>query len=199
MPFFQGFYLSAAAKAAWIGLFILSFCASAQPVKVLFETGLGEIVLELDALHAPETTENFLRYLDAGAYGSGVVHRTVTMQNQPQNKIRIEVIQLGARADFKGFAAIKLERTSNTGLKHKDGVVSMARSGADTATSDFFICIGDQPELDFGGQRNADGQGFAAFGRVVKGMDVVRKIQGAPAEGQKLTPPVGIRKAGRIG
>jgi peptidyl-prolyl cis-trans isomerase A (cyclophilin A) len=69
----------------------------------------------------------------------------------------------------------------------------MARDGPDTATGDFFICIGDQPELDFGGKRNPDGQGFAAFGRVVKGMDVVKKIQAAPAQEQKLTPPVKIK------
>ena len=69
----------------------------------------------------------------------------------------------------------------------------MARDGADTATSDFFICIGDQPELDFGGKRNPDGQGFAAFGRVTKGMDIVRKIQTQPAKDQTLTPPIAIK------
>jgi peptidyl-prolyl cis-trans isomerase A (cyclophilin A) len=74
----------------------------------------------------------------------------------------------------------------------------MARDGPDTATSDFFICIGDQPELDFGGKRNPDGQGFAAFGRVVKGMDVVKKIQGAEADGQTLKPPVKIVKVKRL-
>ena len=68
----------------------------------------------------------------------------------------------------------------------------MARDGPDTATSDFFICIGDQPELDFGGKRNPDGQGFAAFGRVVKGMDVVRTIQKSPADGQTLKPAIRI-------
>jgi peptidyl-prolyl cis-trans isomerase A (cyclophilin A) len=73
----------------------------------------------------------------------------------------------------------------------------MARDGPDTATGDFFICIGDQPELDFGGRRNPDGQGFAAFGRVVKGMDVLRRIQAAPAKGQTLTPPVRIVQARR--
>ena len=79
-----------------------------------------------------------------------------------------------------------------------DGALSMARDGPDTATSDFFICIGDQPELDFGGKRNPDGQGFAVFGRVVAGMDVVRRIHGAPADGQSLTPPVAIRKAAPV-
>jgi peptidyl-prolyl cis-trans isomerase A (cyclophilin A) len=88
---------------------------------------------------------------------------------------------------------VPLERTSVTGLRHLDGTLSMARDGPDTATSDFFICIGDQPSLDFGGKRNPDGQGFAAFGHVVGGMDVVRRIQAAPADGQSLTPPVRIR------
>lgn len=85
-----------------------------------------------------------------------------------------------------------LERTNRTGLKHLDGTISMARNGADTATSDFFICIGNQPELDFGGKRNPDGQGFAAFGHVVRGMDVVRKIQKSKAEAQTLKPPIEI-------
>ena len=88
MPFFQGFSRAPATKAAWIGLFVLSLCVEAQPVRVLFETGLGEIVLEVDAVHAPKTTENFIRYLDAGFYTGGVIHRTVTMQNQPQSKIK---------------------------------------------------------------------------------------------------------------
>jgi peptidyl-prolyl cis-trans isomerase A (cyclophilin A) len=109
------------------------------------------------------------------------------------------VIQGGPTAQRakQGFPPVPLERTSQTGLSHKDGVISMARDAPDTAASDFFICIGDQPSLDFGGMRNPDGQGFAAFGHVVKGMDVVRKIQAAPAEGQRLTPPVTILKARR--
>src|SRR5260370_27722115 len=109
----------------------------------------------------------------------------------------MEVIKGGVNPDRKteGFPAISLERTNTTGLKHKNGTLSMARSGPDTATSDFFICIGDQPSLDFGGMRNPDGQGFAAFGRVVRGMDVVRNLQAAPADQQKLTPPIPIREA----
>ena len=87
---------------------------------------------------------------------------------------------------------IRIERTRDTGLKHRDGTLSMARDGPDSAQDEFFICIGDQPELDFGGKRNPDGQGFAAFGQVTKGMEVVRRIQGSPAEGQTLTPPIRI-------
>ena len=74
----------------------------------------------------------------------------------------------------------------------------MVRGGPDSARSDIFICIEDQPSLDFGGDRNADGQGFAAFGKVVAGMDVVRAIQAAPAEQQSLTPPVGIISIERL-
>ena len=85
-----------------------------------------------------------------------------------------------------------------TGLKHVDGAISMARAKPGSATSSFFICVNDQPELDFGGKRNPDGQGFAAFGRVVKGMDVVRAIQALPAQGQQLAPPVKIISVRRI-
>jgi peptidyl-prolyl cis-trans isomerase A (cyclophilin A) len=114
--------------------------------------------------------------------------------------VKIEVIQAGIdpARERDGFPAIPLERTSVTGILHKDGTISMARAGPGTATSDFFICIGDQPSLDFGGARNPDGQGFAAFGRVVSGMDVVRAIHGAPAEGETLTPPITITRAFRL-
>jgi peptidyl-prolyl cis-trans isomerase A (cyclophilin A) len=74
----------------------------------------------------------------------------------------------------------------------------MARSDPDTATHSFFICVGDQPELDFGGRRNPDGQGFAAFGRVVAGMVLVREIHDMPADGQMLDPPLRIQRAVRV-
>ncbi len=172
--------------------------AGSKEVRVLLETDKGAIEIELFAAQAPATVANFLRYVDGKLYDGGRFHRTVTPGNQSDNKVKIEVIQAGidpARKD--PFPPIKLERTRDTGLRHKDGTISMARDGPDTATSDFFICIGDQPELDFGGKRNPDGQGFAAFGRVVRGMDVVQKIQSAPAEGQALRPPVRILKVMR--
>ena len=179
---------------------VSSASSQSQPIRVLFETSLGAITIEVDAARAPITAANFLHYVDAGFYDSGVFHRTVRLSNQPDKKVKIEVIQAGAdpaRAR-SGFPPIPLERTNKTGLAHTDGCVSMARDTPDTATSDFFICIGDQPALDFGGARNPDGQGFAAFGRVIKGMDVVRKIQAAPADAQKLTPPVKILSARRL-
>jgi len=162
---------------------------------VVVQTELGDIEIEVDTAHAPGTAANFLKYVDARHYDGGTWHRTVKMDNQPDNQIKIEVIQAGVNPDRAkdGFPPIPLERTNKTGLLHKDGAVSMARGAADSATSGFFICINDQPSLDFGGMRNADGQGFAAFGRVVRGMDVVRRIQQAPnTEAQKLTPPIKI-------
>jgi peptidyl-prolyl cis-trans isomerase A (cyclophilin A) len=137
--------------------------------------------------------------VDGKFYDGGRFHRTVKPDNQPDNKVKIEVIQAGIHPGKAAaeFPPIKLERTRDTKLSHKDGTISMARDGPDTATSDFFICVGDQPELDFGGKRNLDGQGFAAFGQVTKGMDVVRKIQQAAAKGQELTPPVRIVRIAR--
>jgi peptidyl-prolyl cis-trans isomerase A (cyclophilin A) len=170
------------------------------PVRVVIRTDKGDIEAELDAARAPGTVANFLRYVEGKFYDGGCFHRTVKPDNQPNSKVKIEVIQAGidpGRAKDER-PPIPLERTGKTGLAHRDGTLSMAREGPDTATSDFFICIGDQPELDFGGRRNPDGQGFAAFGRVVKGMDVVRKIQTSPAEGQTLTPPVMIRAIRRL-
>jgi peptidyl-prolyl cis-trans isomerase A (cyclophilin A) len=182
--------------------------AAGKTARVRVETELGDLVLELDPKRAPGTTANFLRYVDAGHYDGGTFHRTVKMDNQPESPVKIEVIQAGVNESRakEGFPAIPLERTSVTGLAHKDGAVSMARGAPDSATSGWFICINDQPSLDFGGARNPDGQGFAAFGSVVSGMDVVRKIQQAPSssnratntEAQRLTPPIKIVKVSRI-
>ena len=168
-----------------------------SPVHVRLETALGRIEIEVDAARAPVTAANFLRYVERGDYDGGRFHRTVRAGNQPGKTVLIAVVQAGRDPASKHpeLPAIPLERTPVTGLRHVDGAVSMARDGPDTATSDFFICIGDQPELDFGGRRNPDGQGFAVFGRVVAGIDVVRRIHAAPADGQALTPPVAIRKA----
>ncbi len=167
---------------------------------VRLQTGLGDIEVVLDAVRAPITSRNFLRYVRRGLYSDGRFHRAVTLQNQPTNRIRIEVIQADANPARleETDPPIGLERTHDTGLKHLDGTLSMARDTPDSATSDLFICIGDQPELDFGGRRNPDGQGFAAFGRVSKGMDVVRTLQRQPAEGQTLTPPIRIQRAIRL-
>lgn len=161
--------------------------------RVTIQTGAGDIEVELDAVRAPQTVANFLEYVDAGFYERSSFYRTVTADNQPDNAIRIAVIQGGVDGSRPTRAPIAIERTSVTGLKHLDGTISMARNGPDTASSEFFICVGDQPELDFGGKRNPDGQGFAAFGRVVAGRDTVSRIHESPSARQRLTPPIAIR------
>ncbi len=190
------------ARLRFISLFLafLGFasCLSAQAVTLTIETSLGDIVIELDAEAAPITATNFLRYVDGGSYEGGTFYRTVRMDNQPNNDIRIEVIQGGANDDTQSYAPIPLERTTETGLLHLDGTLSMARGEPDSATHAFFICIGDQPSLDFAGQRNPDGQGFAAFGRVLSGMDVVRQIQAGRTNEQTLIEPIVIRRIVRL-
>jgi peptidyl-prolyl cis-trans isomerase A (cyclophilin A) len=168
--------------------------------RVQIDTALGSITVELDAVRAPATTENFLRYVVDGFYSDGEFFRSVTDTNQPNDDVKIMVIQAGANPAREGEAydPIPLERTGETGLRHVDGTISMARSGPDTATHSFFICVGDQPELDSGGKRNPDGQGFAAFGQVVEGMELVREIHAMPAHGQTLDPPVRIQRAVRV-
>jgi len=180
----------------------------AKPVVVVVETERGIIEIEVNTVRAPATAANFLRYVDEGLYDGGEFHRTVRPDTEPNTAVPIQVVQARRARGRQGHPAIALERTNTTGLEHRDGVVSMARSGVDTATNEFFVCIGDQPALDFGGKRNPDGQGFAAFGRVVAGMAVVRAIQAAPVaparpgrgsteppplpNSQTLAPPVKI-------
>ncbi len=194
-----------------------------EGVNIVLETAFGNITVRLDMAHVPATTENFLFYLDGGFYDGGRFHRTVRLDNQsnanlkaeaigsgidptadrsnlPDDAIAIEVVQGGidpARAHDQR-PAINLQRTRDTGVRHLDGTISMARLTPDSAVSDFFICVNAQPELDFGGRRNPDGQGFAAFGQVIDGMDVVRAIQAQPSNGQALDPHVGIVRAYRV-
>jgi peptidyl-prolyl cis-trans isomerase A (cyclophilin A) len=172
-------------------------------VLVRVETQFGVIDLAIDVKRAPVTAANFLKYVDAGLYAGGRFHRATRPDNYtpaPPNRPAMELIQGGINPARKneGFPAIALERTSVTGLKHGVGTVSMARGTADSATSDFFILLDDQPSLDFGGKRFDDAQGAAAFGRVVSGLDVVRRIQQQPVQGQNLTPAVSIIRITRV-
>jgi peptidyl-prolyl cis-trans isomerase A (cyclophilin A) len=174
--------------------------SQSQSVVVVLETEAGQIELEIDTARAPITSANFLKYVDAGIYDGSQFFRTVRPDTETRQDVPIDVIVADLDPSQKGkrFPPIPLERTNVTGLKHVDGTVSMGRTrGPDTAMTEFFICIGDQPLLDFGGQRNQDGQGFAVFGRVSSGMDVVKKIHLMPTEGQRLTPPVRIIRAYR--
>jgi peptidyl-prolyl cis-trans isomerase A (cyclophilin A) len=163
------------------------------------ETELGDMTLEVYPDRAPVTAGNFLTYVDENRFEGAVFYRIVRPDNQPDDPIRIAVIQGGLYADDHPamLPPIAHETTGQTGILHKNGVISMARWDPGTATSEFFICVGDQPELDYGGQRNPDGQGFAAFGKVIDGMEVVTKIHRLPVEGQYLNPVIRILRIRR--
>jgi len=178
--------------------FLMMPISLAQQVRI--ETEVGDIVVELYSNKVPLTVANFLRYVDGGFYNGGSFYRTVREDNEVRKDVPIEVIQAGVHPwkERLSFPPIVLERTSFTGIHHSAGAISMARTSADSATSSFFICVRDLPSLDFAGKRNPDGQGFAAFGKVVEGMDVVRRINAARAEGQAIMPPVRILQAVRL-
>ena len=183
----------------------LQMLDSAKAAVVVFETEKGTIEMEVDAGRAPITAANFLKYVDGGFYDGGSVNRSVRPDNTTRHDVEIQVIQfqIDPKRRREQFPPIAMERTSVTGLKHVDGALSMARSDPDTATASFSVVIGDQPEMNFGGRRNADGQGFAVFGRVIRGMEVVRAIHASPTGSQgpygteSLTPPIRILKAYR--
>ncbi|QGY44120.1 peptidylprolyl isomerase [Maribellus comscasis] len=171
------------------------FIGIGQPLpQVRIKTSMGNIVAELDTVNAPITAKNFLNLVKTGALNNAVFYRVVRMDNQPNNAVKIEVVQGGLFDDEKiaKYPSIQHETTKMTGLKHLNGTLSMARYEPGTASTEFSICIGDQPELDFGGKRNPDGQGFAAFGTVLSGMEVAKKIQKQKDNQQYLVEPVSI-------
>lgn len=183
---------------------VLQAATPAPPVVVVFETDLGKFEVAVDVAHAPITAANFLKYVDGGGYDGGYFHRSVRTDNDPKAKTRIEVVQASRGGRMTASPPIPLERTNATGLKHLAGTISMARAARpDSAVSDFFVCVSDTPSLDFGGERNADGQGFAAFGQIVSGMDVINKIHQSPTNDKEdmnqqiLIPRIWITKAYR--
>ena len=179
----------------FLNLLILTIgCQNHSNIKVVMETELGTIIMDLYQKRAPSPVNNFLRYLDEKRFQDAHFYRAVHLNNQPANDILIEVIQGGLGIDPHSMELLPIEHetTKKTGIKHEDGTISMARLEPGTASSEFFICINDQPQLDFGGMRNPDGQGFAAFGKVTSGLNVVKKIQMMPVNGQILQKTVKI-------
>jgi peptidyl-prolyl cis-trans isomerase A (cyclophilin A) len=173
--------------------------------KVLIDTAMGSIAVSLDVGRAPISAGDFLKYVDRGLYAGGAFYRTVRPDDDP-GPIKIDVVQGGLTDDRKYLEPIAHESTRHTGLRHHNGTISIARGAVGTGTAGaFFICIGDQPELDFGGRRNADGQGFAAFGHVTSGMKLVRAMgsmrtqgsMGSPG-GQLIASPVAILGVRRV-
>jgi len=171
---------------------IVTYEQESNENSYIIKTELGDIVFEVYPKKAPITVNNFLRYVDNADFDGADFYRVVRMDNQPKDSIRIEVIQGNFTSDENSLGTIEHETTQETGILHQNGTISMARMDPGSASLAFFICINDQPELDFGGQRNPDGQGFAAFGKVIKGMDVVKAIQSGETNGQSLKKNVQI-------
>jgi len=181
-------------------LFILVSCHAAHDPdkpRVIIQTQAGDIEVELYPLQAPRTVAAFLSYVDSGFYKGGNFYRVLNEENQATGSDPSELIQGGIwRTDHAraiSLPGVPHETTQQTHILHTDGVISLARQAPGTATTEFFICVGDQPGFDYGGRNNPDGQGYAAFGKVVRGMDVVRAIYAMPEEDQSFTPPVPIK------
>jgi peptidyl-prolyl cis-trans isomerase A (cyclophilin A) len=185
-----------------IFLAVLSMACSSRNDKnphVEIQTKIGDIEIELYPGQAPKTVAAFLSYIEAGYYKNGSFYRVLNTDNQPSNAPKAELIQGGLYGSKRPeLPGIPHETTRQTKLLHKDGAISLARLEPGTANTEFFICIGDQPGFDFGGENNPDGQGYAAFGRVVKGMNIVRRIYNMPESDQRFDPPVPIYNIKRL-
>lgn len=185
-------------------LFIISFtcvlfsCKQKQSntTHIQIQTGKGDIEIELYPLQAPKTVAAFLSYIDSGYYSNSNFYRVLNQENQPSNAPKTELIQGGIWRTQNALAAkipgIPHENTQQTKILHTNGTISLARGEPGTAGTEFFICIGNQPGLDYGGENIADKQGYAAFGKVVKGMDIVYKISQQNENDQYFDPPVAI-------
>jgi peptidyl-prolyl cis-trans isomerase A (cyclophilin A) len=183
-------------KHSLVLIVLLAFACSSPKFKnlhVVIETKIGDIEIELYAGQAPKSVGAFLSYIDSGFYKKASFYRVLNTDNQPSNAPKAELIQGGLYGSKRPeLPGIPHETTQQTKILHKDGVISLARLEPGTANTEFFICIGDQPGFDFGGENNPDGQGYAAFGKVVKGMDIVRRIYNMPEDDQRFDPPVPI-------
>jgi len=175
-------------------------CTIEKDTIIEMNTLYGSIYVKLFVKEAPTTCNNFLKYIDEHRYKDFHFYRTVTMYNQPISNIKIEVIQggLGFEKHPLELPPILHETTNATGIKHMNGTISMARIESESASSEIFIYINDQPELNYGGKRNIDGKGFAAFGKVIKGLNVVKVIHSLPQKDQLLNKEVKVFSIKRI-
>lgn len=168
---------------------------------VIIETGYGDIEIELYTNRAPLTANAFLNYIDSGYYNRCNFYRVLNMYNQPSIAPKAFLIQGGIwksnNALAQSLPGIPHESTKQTGILHKEGTISMARNEPGSAGPEFFIMVEDETGFDYGGENMADGLGFAAFGAVVKGMSIVRKIQNQKEVNQYLQPPIFINKIRR--
>ena len=182
-----------------LAISLLAGCGSAaknsDTVEIEIKTVEGTVVAELYPKQAPESVKAFLAIVDQGLYQRSYFYRILSDENQPSNAPKAELIQGGLWSRTKKrpeLPRIPHETTQQTGLTHSAGTLSLAREEPGSATSEFFITLSDLPGFDFGGENNADGQGYAAFGRVISGMDIIRKIYRKPETDQYFDPPVMI-------
>ena len=177
--------------------FFVCSCQTKNPdmPQVTIKTNAGDITVELYPKKAPATVAAFLKYVDSNFYKDGSFYRVIKNENLPAeyNKGLIQGgMYFSTPQKLNELEGTVHESPKQTGLSHTNGTISMARTTAGSAKTEFFICIGDQTRFDSGGSANADGLGMAAFGKVVKGMDVVRKIQSKNSEGENFETPAKI-------
>ena len=175
-------------------------CHKDNTIKVALNIENDMIIIELFPHKAPLTVENFLRYVDEGRYDDFHFYRVVDLKNQKNDNVKIEVIQGGLGFDKhpNKLPPIPHESTNITNIRHLNGTISMARNKPGIANSEIFICINDQPDLNYNGKRNPDRQGFAAFGSVISGMQIINFIHQLPSNNQILNHPIKIRSIKRI-
>lgn len=165
-------------------------------------TRFGEIEVELYPKQAPVTVAAFLSYIDSGYYEKSSFYRVLVDEDQPSYAPKSELIQGGIwKANpglLRSIPPIAHETTAKTKLSHTDGTISLARQAPGSAHTEFFICVGDQLGLDYGGENNPDGQGYAAFGKVIRGMDVVNRMYVAPERDGQFTPQIFITRMRRL-
>jgi peptidyl-prolyl cis-trans isomerase A (cyclophilin A) len=187
-------------------LTMLAFFSCSSPrtgnPRVEISTKFGDIEVELYPEQSPRTVAAFLSYIDSGYYEQSSFYRVLRDEDQPSYAPKSEIIQGGIWKTnpslLSKIPGIPHESTAETKLSHTDGTISLARVAPGTAHTEFFICVGDQPGYDFGGENNPDGQGYAAFGRVVEGMYVVRRMYAAPQVDGQFTPQIYITRMRRL-
>jgi peptidyl-prolyl cis-trans isomerase A (cyclophilin A) len=186
-------------------IYMMVMLGCSQPAdkypRIRIDTSEGEIEAELYPDKAPKTVGAFLSYVDSGYYTNSSFYRVV-LADGLSSANNTGLIQGGIwqtnEQQHPNVPGIPHESTKQTGLSHTNGTLSLARKAPGTATTEFFICIGDQTQFDFGNSRSADTAGFAAFGKVIKGMSVARKIQQQPKNGESFEKQIQIRKIERM-
>ncbi len=177
-------------------IFLLSCKKKYDNPHILISTQFGEMEAELYASKAPKSVATFLQFVNEHLYDNSTFYRVLKEGNQPTSAFKTEIIQGGIwntdNAKALKQPLIPHETTRQTGVTHKNGTLSLARTEPGTASTEFFICVGDQPLYDYGGNTNLDRQGYAAFGKIIKGLDILHKIHHQPENGEDFYPPVPI-------